>query len=590
MKGSLLQKLEWRLNMSEIRTASLIIRELTPDQKAVKDRLIGITTTTVTRAGVETDPEKVRVHFKNIAGNFSTSGNEDFSLYEMGSIIGGLPIAKAQIALEVFRGGVFPRYRCLEAEEYVNNALIARGAKPVKLDDQKYPLPQEGATSTEGETTALNLNLTEDLEAVGERVQASFKEIPPTIPDLEGKTVDEFWGKVDILKQEGVRYGEVEIEEPRSYGSKIDIRYRRPIFDQAGNQIGTWTKIANVIRSNPPELDTMWERVSTVPGNSEGVRIVLENNTQPRVFERNVTTGGNSANTERLTYSYNSDGRVVDTNLEYDPDHSMANLIAEEIFIDPQSAVHRLEIVPEGVRRNILKGMFEHSLTDNNQRADALAGLWSRNLGGEIVNQFNSYARAYIDTGEAPEVVLESKGDFKALLDEGAEILKEEGSFVTEFAPEDVEQVMRQVIVTDEIKGLMEAKGVRAEVESLDVQINDAKGKVKAAVPVSKKFMLAYAHVATEDINFALSNEEGEEGPTGRLLTSNLKVVPEKILWVKVKEQIEKHIAGDKINDSFKKVLDSQMVTRGAKVEGIALEFTPANKLRVRVVGGSLAV
>lgn len=173
---------------------------------------------------------------------------------------------------------------------------------------------------------------------------------------------------------------------------------------------------------------------------------------------------------------------------------------------------------------------------------------------------------------------------FLQLLESGALELRNKGSFTTELTPKDLEQMMRQVVAQSE--GEMKKKGVTAQINSLSVQITNGKGGVVTAVKASKKVGFVTPKV---DINarFVMENVvDGNRQPTGRLKTTNLEVTPETLFMViKPKSFLDPHVAGEKINDTFRIVLDTEMQKRGACVSGLRLMFTPENKLRVEVQG-----
>ncbi len=56
---------------------------------------------------------------------------------------------------------------------------------------------------------------------------------------------------------------------------------------------------------------------------------------------------------------------------------------------------------------------------------------------------------------------------------------------------------------------------------------------------------------------------------------------------VKPMDFLAPHVAGDKINTTFKQVMDAEMNKRGAKINDLKLEFTAENKLRIEAKGFS---
>lgn len=174
---------------------------------------------------------------------------------------------------------------------------------------------------------------------------------------------------------------------------------------------------------------------------------------------------------------------------------------------------------------------------------------------------------------------------FLQLLESGALELRNKGSFTTEFSPKDLEQMMRQVVAQSEEE--MKKRGVTARIDKLNVQIANGKGKVETGITASKKvgFMNPKVGITAK---FELENVVDDTiQPTGRLKTTDLEVAPETLFMVvKPKDFLAPRVEGEKINDTFRTVLDGAMQLRGARISGLKLAFTPENRLRIEVQGG----
>lgn len=175
-------------------------------------------------------------------------------------------------------------------------------------------------------------------------------------------------------------------------------------------------------------------------------------------------------------------------------------------------------------------------------------------------------------------------GGFLQLLESGATELRDKGSFTVELSPKDVEQTMRQIVAQSEAE--MKRQGVTAQIDRLGVKIASSKGEVSTAVTASKKVGFMNPKVVITAA-FGLENVTDKEGqPLGRLRTTHLEVAPETLfIAVRPRTFLAPYVEGEKINDTFRTVLDQEMQKRGARINSLNLAFTSANTLRVEVSG-----
>lgn len=173
---------------------------------------------------------------------------------------------------------------------------------------------------------------------------------------------------------------------------------------------------------------------------------------------------------------------------------------------------------------------------------------------------------------------------FLQILESGATELRNTGSFTVELSSADLEQTMRQVVVQSEAD--MKKQGISAQIEQLRVQIAAERGQVQATVTASKKVGFLNPKVCIT-ASFGLENVTDQTGqPTGRLRTTQLDVQPETLFMViKPRTSLAPYVEGEKINDTFRTVLDTEMQKRGARIRTLNLAFTPQNTLRVEVNG-----
>lgn len=178
----------------------------------------------------------------------------------------------------------------------------------------------------------------------------------------------------------------------------------------------------------------------------------------------------------------------------------------------------------------------------------------------------------------------ELSGGFNQLLGQVALELKNKGSSTIELSPKELEQLMRQVVA--QFEDGMKKQGTAAQIDRLNVQIANGKGGVDTAITASKKMGFLNPRVGIT-AKFGLENVVDNNGqPTGRLQTTHLDVAPETLFMViKPKDFLAPYVEGEKINDTFKVVLDAQMQLNGARVNSSKLLFTPENKLQVEVQG-----
>ncbi|EKE05726.1 MAG: hypothetical protein ACD_19C00182G0054 [uncultured bacterium] len=180
----------------------------------------------------------------------------------------------------------------------------------------------------------------------------------------------------------------------------------------------------------------------------------------------------------------------------------------------------------------------------------------------------------------------EPVSSFVALLENGAMELKKDGVFTTEFSSSDLDKLMRSMLKQSEDE--MRKQGVTATINRLSVNINNGKGKVETEINASKKvgFLNPSVNISA---TFGLENEVNTEGkPTGKLKTAQLEVLPETLFMVvRPMDFLAPYVGGDKINATFKQVMDIEMGKRGAKVNEIKLEFTPENRLKIEAKGSS---
>ncbi len=176
--------------------------------------------------------------------------------------------------------------------------------------------------------------------------------------------------------------------------------------------------------------------------------------------------------------------------------------------------------------------------------------------------------------------------DFLKILESGAMELKAGRPFSTEFSDKDLDKLMRSMLSQSEAE--MKKQGVSAQINRLNVNISGGKGMVETSITASKK--VGFLNPSVEiTAKFGLENEVNSDNkPTGRLKTAQLEVMPETLFMVvKPMDFLAPHVAGDKINTTFKQVMDAEMNKRGAKINDLKLEFTAENKLRIEAKGFS---
>lgn len=176
-------------------------------------------------------------------------------------------------------------------------------------------------------------------------------------------------------------------------------------------------------------------------------------------------------------------------------------------------------------------------------------------------------------------------GGFLQILESGATELKDKKRFDIEFSPEDLEQIMRQVVAQSE--EAMKKKEVKARIDRLKVQIANSVGEVNTDITASKKVLWGWPEAGIT-AKFGIENVvDSSQQPVGRLRTTHLEVAPETLFGIFTpKDSLAPYVDGEKINDAFKLVLNVEMQKRGATINSLNLTFTPRNTLRVEVSGG----
>jgi len=179
-----------------------------------------------------------------------------------------------------------------------------------------------------------------------------------------------------------------------------------------------------------------------------------------------------------------------------------------------------------------------------------------------------------------------STGNFTQLLESGALGLKREGVFTTEFSGGDLDSLIRSMLQQSEAE--MKKQGIAAQINRLNVNIENGKGGVATDITASKKVGFMNPKVGIS-ATFGLENVNGSDGqPTGRLRTTQLNVAPETLFMViKPRDFLAPYVEGEKINETFRGVMDAEMGQRGAKVTNLSLVFTQENKLRVTAKGSA---
>lgn len=177
-------------------------------------------------------------------------------------------------------------------------------------------------------------------------------------------------------------------------------------------------------------------------------------------------------------------------------------------------------------------------------------------------------------------------GGFNRLLEDGALGLRKDGVFTTEFSGGDLDGLIRSMLQQSEAE--MKKQGIAAQINRLGVKIENGKGDVAANITASKKVGFMNPKVGISAA-FGLENVNGLDGrPTGKLRTTQLDVAPETLFMViKPRDFLAPYVEGDKINDTFKGVMDAEMGQRGARVNSLSLVFTSENKLRVTAKGSA---
>ena len=175
---------------------------------------------------------------------------------------------------------------------------------------------------------------------------------------------------------------------------------------------------------------------------------------------------------------------------------------------------------------------------------------------------------------------------FTQLLENGALGLKKDGVFTTEFSDRDLDSLVRSMLKQSE--GDMKKQGVSAQIDALNVKIENGKGSVSTSIIASKKVGIMNPRVGISAA-FGLENVPGSDGqPSGRLRTTRLNVTPETLFMVvRPREFLAPYVEGEKINDTFRSVMSAEMDRRGAKISDLSLVLTPENKLRITAKGSS---
>ena len=175
---------------------------------------------------------------------------------------------------------------------------------------------------------------------------------------------------------------------------------------------------------------------------------------------------------------------------------------------------------------------------------------------------------------------------FTQLLENGALGLKKEGTFTTEFSARDLDGLMRSMLQQSEAE--MKKQGVSAQINALNVRIENGKGSVSTEITASKKvgFLNPRVNISA---GFGLENVNGSDGqPSGKLRTTRLEVVPETLFMVvKPKDFLAPFIEGEKVNQTFKDVMSAEMDRRGAKIIDLNLAFNSENRLKITAKGTS---
>jgi len=177
-------------------------------------------------------------------------------------------------------------------------------------------------------------------------------------------------------------------------------------------------------------------------------------------------------------------------------------------------------------------------------------------------------------------------GGFNRLLEDGALGLKKEGTFTTEFSGGDLDGLIRSMLRQSETE--MKKQGITAQINRLDVKIENGKGSVATDITASKKVGFMNPKVGISAA-FGLENVNRSDGqPAGKLRTMRLDVAPETLFMIiKPRDFLAPYIEGEKINETFRSVMDTEMGQRGARVTDLNLVFTPENKLRITAKGSA---
>ena len=174
--------------------------------------------------------------------------------------------------------------------------------------------------------------------------------------------------------------------------------------------------------------------------------------------------------------------------------------------------------------------------------------------------------------------------DFETMLDAGASELRQSGTFSTELSAGDLDEMMRQVV--GQFDDEMKKNQMRADIKELDVRITNGKGEVVTRIEAAKK-LGPFWKKETIRANFAFENVLEDSRPSGRLRTTKLSVQPETLyLVIRPKDYVEPYIEGTNLNESIRRVLESEMRARGARLSDLALMMT-MEKLRIDAQGAS---
>ncbi len=174
-----------------------------------------------------------------------------------------------------------------------------------------------------------------NLLRIAKGVEESLRTLPPNIPDY-GES-NEFWDTVSILKQPDVNYGEVRVvpNATDEYGTRRS--FVRPILDQNGKQIGEWEKYGFISnKGSEPRLTYFSETVSPAAGQSEMVRVGIDENGRMTYVRKIDIKDYKTISEQELSYRYNQAGEVISIDLkEQDPD---GNINKKQVFLNHKAS------------------------------------------------------------------------------------------------------------------------------------------------------------------------------------------------------------------------------------------------------------